>query len=562
MTSVVAPAAARRDVLPYLVGAATIVIALVFLVYPLASAVFGAFIKNGQASSIANLTLVNFERFFVSASYQRALWNSLFAGTVSTALATLLALPMAYAVARVEMPFRALILGLSVIPLISPPFIGAYSWILLLGNNGLITQVLNLYLGISLPSIYGPLGVIVALAFSYFPYVFLIVQGALVASDPYIEEAARMMGASRWHILRTITFPLILPSIAAGMLIVFIKALGDFGVPSILGGEFQVLPTLIYYQIHGFFNLNAAAAIAMVNVVLTVLALAVLARINRKRNYATITGVARGAGRATNLGARLFANIYVWIVIVLAMLPQAMVVFSSVVERWGGTLLPTAYGLDNYRRILGGLGGPIVNSLTLSGLATAACIVFGTLTAYASIRGKVVAKWALDIVIMLPFVLPGLVIGVAYLVAFNDGWLVLTGTGSIVVLAYFTRRVAFIFRSASASIAQVDSKLEEASTICGANWGTTMWRVTVPLIAPGILAGGILVFATLIGEISATVLLYSAKWKTISIAIYELVLGDELAKASALGTVTIVITLVLVIGASKLVGKNMAEMFR
>jgi len=160
------------------------------------------------------------------------------------------------------------------------------------------------------------------------------------------------------------------------------------------------------------------------------------------------------------------------------------------------------------------------------------------------------------------FVLPGLVIGVAYLVAFNDGWLVLTGSGSIVVLAYFTRRVAFIFRSASASIAQVDSKLEEASTICGANWGTTMWRVTVPLIAPGILAGGILVFATLIGEISATVLLYSAKWKTISIAIYELVLGDELAKASALGTVTIVITLVLVIGASKLVSKNMAEMFR
>ena len=169
---------------------------------------------------------------------------------------------------------------------------------------------------------------------------------------------------------------------------------------------------------------------------------------------------------------------------------------------------------------------------------------------------------ALDIVIMLPFVLPGLVIGVAYLVAFNDGWLVLTGTGSIVVLAYFTRRVAFIFRSAAASIAQVDGKLEEASTICGANWGTTMRRVTVPLIAPGILAGGILVFATLIGEISATVLLYSAKWKTISIAIYELVLGDELAKASALGTVTIVITLVLVVGASKLLGKNMAEMFR
>ncbi len=118
---------------------------------------------------------------------------------------------------------------------------------------------------------------------SYFPYVFLIVQGSLAAGDPHVEEAARMAGASRATIIRTITLPLAVPAIAASMLIVFIKAVGDFGVPSILGGEFQVLPTLIYYQIHGFFNLNAAAAIAMVNVVLTVAAMLLLAWVNRKR---------------------------------------------------------------------------------------------------------------------------------------------------------------------------------------------------------------------------------------------------------------------------------------
>ncbi len=148
----------------------------------------------------------------------------------------------------------------------------------------------------------------------------------------------------------------------------------------------------------------------------------------------------------------------------------------------------------------------------------------------------------------------------AYLTAFNDGFLILTGTGTIIVLAYFTRRVAFNFRSASAAIERVDPKIEEASTMCGAGWGRTMWRVTIPLIIPGVLAGSILVFATLIGEISATVLLYSASWKTISITIYEFVLGGELYRASALGTVTTVLTLVLL--ASRLVGKNMADMFQ
>ena len=170
---------------------------------------------------------------------------------------------MAYAVARIEMPYRGLISAMTVVPLISPPFIGAYAWIILLGKQRHDHAMGACdWTGWTLPTIYGPPGVILALALSYFPYVFLIVQGALAAADPHIEEAARMAGASRARILRTITLPLVFPAIAAAMLIVFIKAIGDFGVPSILGGEFQVLPTLIYYQIHGYFNLNAASAIA------------------------------------------------------------------------------------------------------------------------------------------------------------------------------------------------------------------------------------------------------------------------------------------------------------
>jgi iron(III) transport system permease protein len=245
-----------------------------------------------------------------------------------------------------------------------------------------------------------------------------------------------------------------------------------------------------------------------------------------------------------------------------ALLPQITVVLSSFVERWSSSRLPLVVGIGNFERILTRLNQPVINSLVLAGLATAVSVAFGTATAYYVARRRFFGRWALDLTIMLPFVLPGLVVGVAYLVGFNDGWIVLTGTATILVLAYFTRRVAYVFRSVQAAIGQVDNKLEEASTICGADWLATMRRVVIPLIAPGILAGAILVFATLIGEISVTVLLFSAKWKTISIAIYEYVLSDELHNASAMGTVAIVLTLILVLGASQLVGRKMAEMFR
>lgn len=552
----------RPDWSALALGTIVVLVAILFLIYPLAHAMLLAFIPKGEEPGWSALTWVNFARFFTAASYKRALWNSIYSGLAATLLATAIALPMAYAVARIAIPFRGLISALTVVPLISPPFIGAYAWIILLGRNGTITQLVHEWTGWTLPTIYGPPGVILALALSYFPYVFLIVQGALAAADPHIEEAARMAGAGRARILRTLTLPLVFPAIAAAMLIVFIKAIGDFGVPSILGGEFQVLPTLIYYQIHGFFNLNAASAIAAVNVLLTLTAMAALAWVSRKRNFATIGGTSGAATRLATPGARAFGNVYCWLVLFVAILPQLVIALASFAARWPGTMLPVGYTLDHYRSVWSQVTSPIANSLILAGAATALCIVFGTVTAHAGARGRLRARWALDLTIMLPFVLPGLVVGVAYLTTFNSGPIVLTGTWIIIVLAYFTRRVAFVFRSVAAAIAQIDPRLEDASKICGAGWGTTMRRVMVPLAAPAILAGAILVFSTLIGEISATVLLYSAKWKTISIAIYELVLGDQLAQASAIGTITTVMTLLLVLAASRLAGKNMADLFR
>ena len=551
----------RVDWLPYAMGGLTIFILGAFLVYPIGKTLLHSFIANGEVLSVANLSPVNFERFFTSSSYQNAFRNSLFVSVLTTAIAVLIALPAAFAVARIAMPFRGAIVALSVIPLISPPFIGAYSWVMLLGRSGIVTHYLNSWFGIELPSIYGAFGIVLALSLSYFPYVFLIVQGALAASDPYIEESAEVMGASRWRILRTITFPLVVPAVAAGAIIVFIKALGNFGVPAILGGEFYVLPTLIYFQIHGFFNLNGASAIAMVNVGLTLIAILLLTRVNKRRRFVTVTSVTRRSKQMRNAGARVFANLYCWILLFCALVPQMMVIFSSFAEQWAATLFPVSYGLENYRLALTSLK-PLTNSLILAGTATLLCVVFGTLASYASIRGRFAGKWALDLTIMLPFVLPGIVTGVAYLTTFNDGIIVLSGTATILILAYFVRRIAYTFRTVTAAMSQLDSKLEEASTVCGATWAMTMRKVIIPLTAPGIIAGAIIVFATLISEMSVTILLYSAKWKTISIAIFELVIADELLEASAIGSVAIVLTLTLVFLASRLLGKGMADLFR
>jgi iron(III) transport system permease protein len=552
----------KIDLLPYAVGLLTIFVLVVFMIYPILKTIMASFVENGQELAFTNLTLVNFERFLEGALFTDALWHSITVGALTTIVSTVLALPAAYAVARVTIPFRNIILALMVVPIIAPPFIGAYSWIILLGRRGIITHFLDSWFGIEMPSLYGLYGIVLALSLHYFPYIFLFVQGALAASDPYIEESAQIMGARRSWIIRTITLPLVLPTIAAGALIVLAKALGNFGVPAILGGEYYVLPTLIYYQIHGFFDLNAASAIALVNVLITLIAILVLGRINRRRNFVTVTSVTRRSKQHSGLAAQILANGYIWLLLLFALLPQIIIVFSSFAERWGGTLLPTEYGFSNYLTVWEESRRPIFNSLILASAATIMCVVFGSLAAYTSVRRKFFGKWALDLTIMLPFIIPGIVTGVAFLTTFNTGFVVLTGTATIIVLAYFTRRIAYIFRSVSASIIQVDNKIEEASAICGATWGWTMRKVTLPLIAPGILAGSILVFSTLITEMSVTIILYSARWKTIAISIFEQLTSDDVLEASTVGSIAIVMTLILVFSASKLIGKSMADMFR
>jgi iron(III) transport system permease protein len=556
------PTATRRlNIAPYVAGGVTIFVLVAFLLYPIGTTMLNSFAPAGEAFNGLNATLENFSRFFTSSMYQQALWNTIFIGVVVTVLATAVAVPAAYFVARVQMPFKPLILSLSIIPLISPPFIGAYSWVVLFGRSGIVSQYLNQWFGIQMPPVYGHFGVILSMVLSNFTFVFLFVQGALTAVDPHLEESARVMGASRWRVLRTVVLPLAIPPMLAGAMIVLIEALGEFGTPAVLGGEMYVLSTLMYFQIHGFFNLNAASAIALVNVLITLGAILFLIRVNKKRRFVTVGSTTRRAALQTGRGIRIIANLYVWGLLALALLPQLVVVFTSFAEKWPGTLWPTQYGWGNYQYVFSRVVEPLQNSLILAAVATVACVIFGTLTGYVAERKKFVGKWALDLTIMLPFILPGIVTGVALLVTYNSGPVALTGTAAIIVIGYFVRRIAYIYRSVVAAVTQIDLKMEEASTVAGATWGTTMRKVTIPLIAPGILAGAIIVFTTLISEMSTTVMLYSARWKTISIAIYERLETQEISAAAAIGSITILVTLILVLTATRVIGKSMSELF-
>jgi len=550
------------ELTPYLVLGLALIILVVFIAYPLSKVLFNSFIELGDAPTLGNLTLANFSQFSTSTLYRGAFFNTLTVGLFCVLFSCLIGIPMAYFVAKTQTPLKTLFLTLGTLPLILPPFVGAYSWILLFGRQGVVNYLLDTAFGFTLPDIYGAPGVIIAITMSTYPFIFLLTYGALVSADPYIEESAEIMGASRWRVARTVTLPLVIPAIMAGALIVFMRSVGNFGVPAILGGNFYVLPTLIHFQVTGFFNLNAAGAIAMVNVVLVAFAILLSQYVTAKRSYVTITSTTQAARISSSKLLKWIGTFFCLGVIFFSLLPHITVIITSFTEGWAGTRYPTKFSFENYRRIFQIALTPIRNSLFLATTATLIASVIGTLLSYINVRKNVRARWILDLTVMLPFILPGIVVGVAILIGFSSGLLILSGTWMILVVGFFIRRMPYIFRSTTASLSQIDTAVEEASSITGASWLTTFRKITLPLMAPGILAGAVISFSTLMGELSTTVILYSARWKTITVAIVEYLFSATIGPAYALGTILIVLVLAAITLANRILGRRMSQMFK
>ena len=555
----------RKDITPYLIFTIPLVFMMIFLMYPMVLTILRAFMPSGNKLQPGAFSLDGFTKFFTSSMYKKALNNSFIVSLSVTGLCILIGVPMGYFVARVKIPGKNFMLSLGILPIIMPSFVGAFTWVILLGRQGVVRHFLNFLLaplGITIPTIYGMFGMILCMTLTYYPFVFQLAYGAFASANALLEEAGMLMGASRWHIFRTITFPLILPSLGAGALLVFVRAIGNFGIPAIIGGDKYVLPTLIYFRVNGFWDLNGAASIAIVNVAITALVLYLQKRIVSRHEYETISATHSEIRQHDGKAIRIIAFVYCAIILVVSLLPQITIIVMSFFEKWVG-LFPEGFTLRHYTRIPAHSHKELFNTFYLSIMATVLAALLGSLVAYITERKKPKGAALLDMSIMMPFILPGTVVSVALLSAFSGNSIIkLTGTYTIIVISYMVRRTPYVYRSVAASLSQLNPSLEEASTIAGANWFYTFRRVSVPLIMPAIISGSILTLTTLLQELSTTILLYSSKTRTVPIQIYGAVADGKLGEASALSVVLLIVVFVIVYAMNRKQGKSIASAFK
>ena len=555
----------QKDLTPYLVFAIPMAFLCLFLFWPLATTFLRAFMRSGNKFNLGKLGFTGFEKFISSSLYRRSLLNSSIVGISVTGFSLIIGVPMGYFVARVKIPGKSLMLSLGILPVIMPSFIGAFSWIILLGRQGVVRHFLNAALaplGLELPTIYGMFGMIFVMTLTYYPFVFLLSHGAFSSANALLEDAGTLMGADRWRVLRTITFPLVIPSIGAAALLVFIRAIGNFGIPAIIGGDQYVLPTLIYFRVNGFWDLNGASSIAVVNVVITGAVLWYQKYIVSRREYETISASHVEIRQHEHPAMRIIAALYCFIVLLVSLAPQIVIVVMAFFEKWQG-LFPEGFTLANFSRIPKNSSSEFLNSLLLSTLATLLTAILGSIVAYITERRRPKGAALLDMAVMAPFILPGTVVSVALLSAFSGKSIIpLGGTYTIIIIAYMVRRTPYVYRSVAASLTQLNPSLEEASTIAGAHWIYTFRRVSVPLILPGIISGSILTFSTLLQELSTTILLYGAKTRTVPIQIYGAVADGKLGEASALSVILLVVVFAVVYATNRLQGRDLSSGFK
>ena len=437
--------------------------------------------------------------------------------------------------------------------LMSPPFIGAYSWIVLLGRNGLLARVMGA-IGMTAPTIYGRNGIIFVFTLHLFPYVYLYTSGAMNSIDSSLEEAAENLGMNKLRRIMTITIPVVMPSILAGCIMVFMTSLADFGTPMLLGEGYTVLPVLVYneYMSESAVDPYMASALSVIIVACSLVMLGIQKLVVDKKNYTMST---LRPPQVTQLHGwrRFLIAAPIYIVLFLALLPQIVVICQSFVERSFSGMVQ-GINLNNYRTILSRLGSNIFNTYAFSLIAIVFIIVIGILVSYILVRKKGKVASIIDTLIMFPYVIPGSVLGIGLIVAFNREPLVLVGTAAIMIISYIVRKLPYTVRSGSAFLYQMDPSIEEASINLGVSPMKTFFTVTTRMMLPGVMSGAVLSWITCINELSSSIMLYSGKTSTIAVAIYQEVTRMSDGTAGALATiltVTTIISLLVVFRATK-----------
>lgn len=523
---------------------------LVFLVYPL----FSLFASSFVDPETGGFTLAHYAQFFKKRYYYRALLNSMSVTACVTVLAVLIGAPMAYLTSAFQIRGKRFVDVLIIISMLSPPFIGAYSWILLGGRSGVITTFVSEYLGMKMPTIYGFTGILLVLTLKLYPFVYLYVSGALKSIDVSLSEAAESLGCDPIKKVFTIILPLVTPTVLAGGLLVFMNALADFGTPMLIGEGFVVMPVLIYSEFVSEMGgeANFAAALAALMVVLTCLIFLGQKYVVNKKSF-TMSALRPMKPNTLAPVPRAFAHLFIYLLVFLSIIPQLTVIYTSFMKV-NGVVFTSGYSLDSYRIIFDKLGTAITNTYVYGLAAIVIIVLLGMFIAYLATRRRNLITSLIDTFTMFPYIIPGSVLGITLLLAFNKPPIVLSGTAMIIILAFVVRRLPYTLRSSAAILYQISPSVEEASISLGCSPMKTFFKVTAIMMLPGVMAGAILSWITVINELSASVILYTGGTRTMSVSIYTEVIRASYGTAAALSSILTLTTIVSLMIFFKLTG--------
>jgi iron(III) transport system permease protein len=548
---------------------------LLFVFFPVARVLAGAFLdKNGAfdlAVAVGRLGAPDIWALdcWVSDRGCGVVPNTVLLGVLAGFVSTILGLAFALLAQRGGLKNTRVFDAMSILPIITPPFVIAMALVVLFGRTGVVTTALSDWFGIPRSRwIYGLPGVLIAQVLSQTPLSYLMLRGALAAISPSLEEASQTLRASRWHTFRTVTWPLLRPALAASFLLGFVESLADFGNPIVLGGSFDVLSTKIFFAVAGAqHDPGRAAVLALVLLALTLSAFWLQMKWLGKASYVTVTGKG-DSGLAPPLprGVRIasLSVVIPWVIMTLVLYGVILVGgFVTDIGRgamsWTTEHFHTGFAMEWGPQGLwfsGSAWDSFFVTVTVAAIAAPLTAAIGILTAYVLARHDFVGKRSFEFLTMVSFAIPGTVVGVAYILAFNVPPVEIAGTALILVICFIFRNMPVGVRAASAALAQIDKSLDEASATLGARTGTTVWRVALPLLKPAIIATLVFSFVHAMTAVSAIVFLVTARTNMATAYIVNRVEAGEYPLAIAYSALLIVFMLAVILLVQLVVGER------
>ncbi|MBU8876940.1 iron ABC transporter permease [Reyranella sp. MMS21-HV4-11] len=557
----VRPVRASRFDSSWLLWIAIIAVLLFLVVSPFVYLVITSF----QAERTGDFTLSNYATAYGRARYVDALFNSLKLGAASAALAGIFAVPLAWAVARTNMPGRGLTRMLVLATFITPPYTGAVAWILLAGPNaGWLNRFFMMVTGAEAGpfNIYSFTGLAVVIALYSFPYIFIFTTAALELVSSEMEDAANILGAGPWRTMRKVTLPLALPAILGGLIICFLEAIALFGSPAMIAipARFNVVTTQLFQFFGNPVRVEVAAAYAMPLLGVTILLVLVQRLIVRRKGFVALTG--KGGERRPILLGR-----WRWVMFGYAMFVSALAVFlpyifliqSAFAKAWGRGFLLDNITLANFHFILfehATAAQSVINSFVYGGISATIAVFLTLGVAYIVARKLIPFGGVLGFLCVAPFVIPGVVLAIGFYAAYAPPPLSLYGTALILILAFTTRFLPVGYVNASAAINSLNPEMEEAVRVLGGSRMTALRRVVAPLLKRNLLGAWLLIFIPATRELSAAIFLYGPNTKVASVMIFDMSEEGNFERLAALALVLQVLTLPLLYLGQRALGRD------